>query len=45
MDDTKCQGGASPAPTINFEDCLLSLDTHPCSPHLACGTMDGAVAM
>lgn len=39
-------GAASPDPCISFHDeNLLAIDSHPLSPLLACGTMDGQVLM
>jgi hypothetical protein len=41
MDDE----GATPCPPpVNFEDDLLTLDVHPSTPLLACGTIDGHVS-
>ena len=39
-------GAALAGPHISFhDDNLLAIDSHPLSPLLACGTMDGQVLM
>lgn len=48
MDDkpTDKGGAGPPGPAIRFQDDnLVSMDAHPRSPILACGTMDGQVSL
>ena len=46
-DEPTDKGGAGPpGPAIRFQDDnLVSMDAHPRSPILACGTMDGQVSL